>query len=173
MITAVTVESIRSEENVVNVAAFEKEMPVGVEDPAVSLEVPVAKEPKVDPGPTTAPDPPAARDNSANPTDGGEDRKTVYTFFRNVSPMIQVGTSAGTALLVPRLRSKIAPRHNGLRPLLICPALKSTGLIGHDFPPKDIDTVTSTLQGNAKNPGSLTPKSTDPGIELYKATTSS
>ena len=36
-------------------------------------------ETEVDPDPV--PDPPAAIDNWANPTDAGEERNTVYTFF--------------------------------------------------------------------------------------------
>jgi len=105
MITVVTVESIRNEKNVVNLV--EEEIPVG-EEPAV---------PVADPGPAV-PDPPAAVDNWANPTDGGVERNTVYTFFRNVSPTTQGGPELSAALLAPRLRSKMAPRHKGLRPPL-------------------------------------------------------
>lgn len=112
MITAVTVKSIRNEGNVVSSAAFEIEIPVGELEP----EVPVP-EPEADPAPPV-PVPPAAVDNWANPTDGGEERNTEYTFFRNVSPTTQVGVELSGILLVPRLRSKTAPRHKGLRPLL-------------------------------------------------------
>ena len=180
-----TVESIRNEENVVDIAALETgekirkktgsqnkghilENPVGEEEPAVAVPEMVADgEPELDPEDPTAPDrfdPPAASDNWANPTDGGIERNTEYTFFykkrriryegcnrkrlrtRNVSPTTQVGLELSGTLLTPRLRSKMAPRHNGLLLLLIRPALKSRGLIGHDCPPKDIDTKTFVLQ---------------------------
>ena len=50
------------------------EIPLGVEEPAVlERELPALG----------GEDPPAVIDNSANPTDGGEDRNTEYTFFYN------------------------------------------------------------------------------------------
>jgi len=123
MITAVTVESIRNEENVVDIVALDEiENPVGEleEEPAVPVPAVVADgEPEVGPGGPAAPDPPAAVDNWANPTDAGEERNTEYTFFRNVSPTTQVGLELSGILLAPRLRSKMAPRHKGLRPPLI------------------------------------------------------
>jgi len=138
MITVVTIETIRNEENVVDIrAALETEIPVGEEELEVSVPAPAV------------PDPPAAVDNWANPTDAGEERNTVYTFFRNVSPTTQVGLLLSGILFEPRLRSKMAPRHKGLRPLLIWPALKSSGLIGHACPPKANATVIFVLQGYA------------------------
>jgi len=117
MITAVMVESIKNAENVVDIAAFELEIPVGEEEPGVDVPANVSVgEPEVgdpvDPAPT--PDPPAAADNWANPTDAGDERNTVYTFFMNVSPTIQLGVELFGIFLVPRLRSKIAPTHKGL-----------------------------------------------------------
>lgn len=61
--------------------------------------------------PGAVPVPPAAVDNSANPTDAGEERYTVYTFFRNESPTIQSGLPSVGAMLEFWLRSKKAPRH--------------------------------------------------------------
>lgn len=46
----------------------------------------------------------------AKPTAAGFARKTEYTFLRNVSPTIQVGTPAPLPTLVPM--SKIPPAHN-------------------------------------------------------------
>jgi len=116
MITIVTVESLRNAENAVDIAALEN--PVGkvpgVDVPAVVADM--VGEPKVG-DPEGPPDPPAAVDNWANPTDAGEERNTVYTFFRNVSPTTQSGaklTELGGILLEPGLRSKIAPTHKGL-----------------------------------------------------------
>jgi len=136
MITVVTIETIRNEENVVNIRVLEEEVLVGEEEPAVLEADPL-------------PDPPAAVDNLANPTDAGEERKTVYTFFRNVSPTSQEGPPGGRLFSKPALRSKTAPRHKGLLPLLTWPRLKSTGLIGHDCPPKANATVIFELQGYA------------------------
>jgi len=139
MINVVTIETIRNEENVVNITtALETELPG-----ELALAVPEA-----DPAPAV-PVPPAAVDNWANPTDAGEERNTVYTFFRNVSPTTQVGLLLSGILFEPRLRSKMAPRHKGFLPLLIWPALKSSGLIGHDWPPKPNATVIFGLQGYA------------------------
>jgi len=119
MITAVMVESIKNAENVVEIAALEIGDPVGEEDPGVDVPTNVnvgPGEPEVgdpeDPAPT--PDPPAAIDNWANPTDGGDERNTEYTFFRNVSPTIQLGVELFGTFLVPRPRSKKAPTHKGL-----------------------------------------------------------
>jgi len=109
----VTVESVRNAENVVD-TAFEIESPVGEEEPALAVpEDPVGEEESAE----AVPDPPAAVDNWANPTDGGEERNTEYTFFRNVSPTTQLGLEEPPAiLLVPRLRSKMAPMHKTVRP---------------------------------------------------------
>jgi len=75
MITVVNaVESIKNAGIVVDIAPEDPEDPVGEEEPAEAV-----------------PDPPAAVDNWANPTDAGEERNTEYTFFRNVSPIIQSG----------------------------------------------------------------------------------
>jgi len=93
----VTVErSIRSAENAVDiVAALEIDVPIGEEEPKVAVPVPAMEAdilpglPEGDPE-VIALDPPALADNWANPTDGGEERNTEYTFFRNVSPTTQL-----------------------------------------------------------------------------------
>jgi hypothetical protein len=71
-----------------------QEILVGEEESAV---------PEADPA-HAVPDPPAAVDNWANPTDAGEERNTVYTFFRKVSPIIQEGPP-GVLLILPKLAS--------------------------------------------------------------------
>ena len=75
--------------------------------------------------------------SAAKPTEGGFARKTLYTFFRNVSPIIH----AGELLLAEY--SKIAPRH--------CPfessvTLKSAEEMGQLLPPKERATLTVVEQ---------------------------
>ena len=53
---------------------------LGREDPVPMIEKPAGVLLVVDLGPAEL-DPPAAEDSSANPTDAGEERNTVYTFF--------------------------------------------------------------------------------------------
>jgi len=48
-----------------------------------------------------APDPPAASDNCANPIEGGWERNTEYTFFKNVSPTTQFGLPDPLSILLP------------------------------------------------------------------------
>jgi len=62
-------------------------------------------------------EPPAALESSANPTEAGLARKTVYTFLRNVSPTIQDGVLGLVA--APCVTSKRPPMHSELRPLPI------------------------------------------------------
>jgi len=113
MITAVMVESIKNAENVVDIAALEIGKPVGEEEPGVDVPA-MVPDVSVGEDPAPTPDPPAAIDNWANPTDAGDERNTVYTFFRNVSPTIQLGVELFGPFLVPRLISKKAPTHKGL-----------------------------------------------------------
>lgn len=82
----------------------------------------------------------AVLDKLAKPTEGGVNRKTVYTFFKNVSPTIQ----GGVMLFVLSGSSKNAPRH---WVEVTCSSLKSEGLTVQVFPPKAIVTVTSVSQG--------------------------
>jgi hypothetical protein len=63
----------------------------------------------------------------AKPTDAGFARKTVYTFLRNVSPMIHAGE------LPVEEYAKIEPRH---WPLEISVSLKSSDEMGQALPPK-------------------------------------
>jgi len=80
----------------------------------------------------------AAADRLAKPTDGGLNLKTEYTFFRNVSPMIQAGALPLVCI------SKKAPTHWVFD---TCVSMKSEGLTDHEGPPKEIETVTCVLQG--------------------------
>lgn len=110
-----------------------------------------------------APDPPAEVDNWANPTDAGLDRNTEYTFFyaerrpvnvrhmgrkhqptKNVSPTTQLGFVPPLGILLPRLRSNIAPRHCEL-PVETGPRFISLGSIGQDWPPNDMVTFRLVL----------------------------
>lgn len=90
----------------------------------------------------------------AKPTAAGLARKTEYTFLRNVSPMIQVGTPEPLPTLVPM--SKIPPAHISVvvpeMELGIEPRFMSAGLIDQVEPPKDILTVTEVEQGNPYKP---------------------
>lgn len=90
-----------------------------------------------EPGSGVPDEPPAASDSCAKPTAGGLARKTLYTFLRNVSPMIHAGLAPPGGIDEPWVISKIAPRH---LPLPTVPRFKSARLIGHDGPPKDIAT---------------------------------
>ena len=60
---------------------------------------------------------------------------------RNISPTTQLGLLLPLGMLVPALRSKMAPRH---RELLrdIRPMFMSWVLIDQSFPPNDIETST-------------------------------
>jgi len=71
----------------------------------------------------------------AKPTAGGLERKTVYTFLRNVSPTIHSGVPGVGLTLEPAVISKMAPRQS---PLLTGPRFRSARLIGHAGPPNDI-----------------------------------
>lgn len=97
------------------------------------------------------PEPPAAADSCANPIDGGLDRKTEYTFFKNVSPTTQLGFPSPPTMVLPSERSKIAPRHCEL-PCVTGPRFISAMLIGHTLPPKDRVTSTLVVQGKEKKP---------------------
>jgi len=90
-------------------------------------------EPEALPGPGV-PDPPAKSDSCAKPIEGGEERKTLYTFFRKVSPTTQLGFPDPLGRLLPKLRSKIAPVQSEL-PRPAGPKFMSLVLIGHDLPP--------------------------------------
>ena len=57
---------------------------------------------------------------------------------RNVSPMIHDGVADPGGTSAPWVISKIAPRH---RPSPTVPRFRSARRIGHDGPPKDIETV--------------------------------
>jgi hypothetical protein len=75
--------------------------------------------------------------SAAKPTEAGLARKTLYTFFRNVSPTIHAGE------LLFEVYSKIAPRH--------CPfessvSLKSAGEMDQLLPPKERATLTVVEQ---------------------------
>jgi hypothetical protein len=107
------------------------------------------------------PYPPAAADNWANPIDAGCDRNTEYTFFytksrvecihtdvqltKNVTPTTQFGFPFPLTMLLPRLRSKMAPRHCAL-PGETGPRFISNGLICHVWPPNDMETCMVVLQ---------------------------
>jgi len=82
-------------------------------------------------------EPLAALDSCAKPTAGGLARKTLYTFLRNVSPMIHAGVPCPGGIFEPWVISKIAPTHRP--PLPVVPRFRSAILIGHDGPPKDIE----------------------------------
>ncbi len=86
-----------------------------------------------------APEPPAALDNCAKPTDAGLLLKTVYTFFKNVSPTTQLGFPPPEPICEPSPKSKIPPRQ---RPEPILPRFMSSVLMGQALPPKDMVTVT-------------------------------
>jgi hypothetical protein len=74
----------------------------------------------------------------AKPIARGSARKTLYTFFRKVSPIIQ---KSPPPVMTPQ--SKIAPAHI---PEETVPTFMSEGLIPQSVPPKEIDTVTLVLQ---------------------------
>jgi len=67
-----------------DVAEFPPAPGVGDELPVVVTDVPRSGVPD---------EPPAASDSCAKPTAGGLARKTLYTFLRNVSPMIHDGVA--------------------------------------------------------------------------------
>jgi len=100
------------------------------------------------------PDEPAAAESWAKPTDGGVIRNTEYTFFKKVSPTTQLGFPDPLTMLLPMLRSNIAPRH---RELVrdSWPRFMSVGLIGHNLPPNERLMEMLVVQGNAQNPGML------------------
>lgn len=112
--------------------------------------------------------------SSAKPTAAGLARKTEYTFLRNVSPMIQVGTPEPLPTLVPI--SKIPPAHSPLEvpemELGTEPMFMSAGLIVQAEPPNDMVTVTSVLQGNANRPSYSPVSATEPGTwaQIFAAT---
>jgi hypothetical protein len=107
------------------------------------------------------PYPPATADNWANPIDAGCDRNTEYTFFytksrvecihtdvqltKNVTPTTQFGFPFPLTMLLPRLRSKMAPTHCAL-PGETGPRFISNGLICHVWPPNDMETCMVVLQ---------------------------
>jgi len=92
-------------------------------------------------GPSTSFIPNATDDSCANPTAGGWNLNTEYTFFKKVSPTIHLrGDEAGNST------AKNAPMHIELLPCN-APALKSAGEICHCGPPNDMVTVTSELHG--------------------------
>jgi len=99
----------------------------------------------------TAPEePPAAVDNWANPTEGGLERNTVYTFFKKVSPIIQLGLPPPPPAFDPRLRSNMPPTHCSPLPIvpsLAVPKFMSATLIGQELPPNESETCTSVSQG--------------------------
>jgi len=108
----------------------------------VLVNVPV--EESTTPAPKT---PPAAEESWANPMDGGDEaRNTVYTFLRKVAPTTQEGLGPPAGILLPRLKSKIAPTQGPLR--VSCPRFISIGSIAHDLPPKAIVAEILLVQGN-------------------------
>lgn len=101
--------------------------------------------------PGAVPEPPACVDNSAKPMLGGSALKTEYTFFKNVAPIIQPGFPLPTGILLPIVKSKIAPAH--CCPVLVTgPKFISSGLITQVLPPKLSVTFTWVRQGNSQRP---------------------
>jgi hypothetical protein len=109
----------------------------------------------------TVPDPPAAADNCAKPTAGVPllspvleevvPRKTVYTFFRNTSPITQLGFPDPSGILLPKLRSNIPPRQL-LDPCVTGPRFISLAEMGQEVPPKEMVVLMEVLHGKLKNP---------------------
>jgi hypothetical protein len=64
---------------------------------------------------------------------------------KKVSPTTQEGLPEPEGMLLPRLRSKMAPRHCEL-PREIWPRFMSVVLIGHALPPKESVTETEVEQ---------------------------
>jgi len=85
--------------------------------------------------------------------------------------MTQFGLPDPPSMLVPILRSKIAPRHIEL-PRDSWPMFMSCELIGHDFPPNESDTSTVVEHGKLKNP-CWTCDWPEPGTAFQIAATSS
>jgi len=83
MIAVIVVENMRNAEIVADIVVPELELELP-EEPGVGV-----------------PDPPAAADNWANPTEAGVARNTEYTFFRNVSPTTQLGLPEPAGILTP------------------------------------------------------------------------
>lgn len=138
-----------------------------VDDPPLLEPVVVVEEPL----PLGAPDPPATLESCANPTEPGlPARKTEYTFFKKESPTTQEGLPEPEGMLLPRLRSKIAPRHCEL-PRETWPIFMSAALIGQALPPKESVTSTEVEQGKEKNP-CWSATATEPGTAAQMALTS-
>lgn len=91
-------------------------------------------------------EPPALLDSCAKPTDAGLARKTLYTFFKNVSPTTQLGLPFPLDTEDPRSSTKIPPMHMLFS---ITPRFMSSGLMGHAEPPNAMDTLTVVEHGNA------------------------
>jgi hypothetical protein len=64
---------------------------------------------------------------------------------KNVAPTTQFGLPFPLMMLLPRLRSKMPPMHCVL-PVETGPRFISTGLIGHVWPPNDMEMLTFVLQ---------------------------
>jgi hypothetical protein len=75
--------------------------------------------------------------SAAKPTEAGFARKTAYTFFRNVSPMIHAGE------LPTEEYAKIEPRHSLFESSV---SLKSFDEMGQVWPPKEKATLTVVEQ---------------------------
>ena len=103
----------------------------------------------------------AKGDSCANPTAGGWNLNTEYTFFKNVSPTTHWGSPGPNGGM-----GMNAPRHIELFPFN-APALKSAGEISHCGPPNDMLTVTFVLHGNVQCPLSFPTPIFEPGIRLY------
>jgi len=84
--------------------------------------------------------------------------------------MTQFGLPDPLSMLVPMLRSKMAPRHS----VFECgswPMFMSCVLMAHDFPPNERVTETSVVHGKLKNPG-LSWDMPEPGTAAQIAATS-
>src|ERR1700722_14588791 len=102
----------------------------------------------------------AKGDSCANPTAGGLNLNTEYTFFKNESPTTQYGGPTQDAGM-----EENAPTH--IESFPSNPVLKSAGDICHCSPPNDMLTVTGMRQGIIQFPLIFPVPLIEPGTCAY------